>query len=1068
MLERAAGCIETNGRHLLRASKKSIKSRRMLHSTFWSHGAGDLDLPPWWTSIVQGALGSESGSESKSDLTNRYILSNPLGELALDFLYPAKTLAFIQKCSAYSPERWQCHRVIQSVKQSTRAYTSVAGEAPDPTTFKAEAPVESIRGRQRVVSNHVDTRSVLHEQLQSASVRDPDVIWQLYHRIKPTAADGTLLANILEFFASSGREIDTKRSTQVFESIPLLDRSAQVYRNVIESHLKLNNVSKANRIHQEALPTALAQGSVGSDLLLAYMIDRRDWSAAYDLWEAFHKHKPENFPASQLFNCLRNLSHIRERALSLAVYADARRQRVNIKTVKSQRKGMLKFVSEVGDLVLQLHFHQDYKNIRRLLNRLTRLGIATAEQYERLILGLLAQSTRDNLLVDRDSLHLSYELYQALKNTLYLTISRTTLKALLKSFCGTDNLTCMREIMDDWFRFYDGPDPASYRMLMAWFSKQGNVATVSDLSNAYSSRFPDDLKHLPVLLYAYARQGILEQTVSKFKEMSAMTANKLDLKCWNILLYAYAREDDVDGIFQCFNDLLSHGPKPDDYTFGTLMGACAIRGDLQNIEELLAMSDSYGSKRTVAMVDCLVMAQIKNDAMQDAEKVIEAAINLDLQGSRTRMWNYVLTAYAFRRDMESATRIHQRMQELGVPLDDMTYAALIQLLAMLGQADAADKLLRVAFYKDRKNITSFHYAIVMGGFYAVGKLEEVFQTYQRMEKAGLKPSAGDYSVLLKAGAKIDQYRINTSGSQEQQLAIAERILAQILPFASLTEVAAAAPRKGLSSQSINETYPALYFDYLIFVYGQRRAFDKVRELYGTYAELVKKLRPGRNVTPPLKLLCALMVSHLREEQWPDVEKCWTLAREQAMKLAKPLLAAAASEPFQALYHRRFILCPPLIYYLKALDEQGSFDVMRSTVQSLQQDGFLLNNNAWNTYIQILNRSYHHVEAFKLCEEWLMPGWLGWRGERGDHGGPIRRKQMWNLKSDRFNPGRLYPLYRTIVNLAGGLMDIRAMGTGDEGKKLIAQISESAPRTLDAVRSLPNMDDREQHDILKGF
>ena len=95
----------------------------------------------------------------------------------------------------------------------------------------------------------------------------------------------------------------------------------------------------------------------------------------------------------------------------------------------------------------------------------------------------------------------------------------------------------------------------------------------------------------------------------------------------------------------------------------------------------------------------------------------------------------------------------------------------------------------------------------------------------------------------------------------------------------------------------------------------------------------------------------------------------------------------------------------------------------------------------------------------------MPGWPGWPAvaERRR----VRKKEIKNLRTDRLLTGRLFPIYRTMVYLAGALLDIRSMGLGDEGMTLMAKIRKSAPRTLDAVRGLPRIDDKVQQDILRS-
>jgi hypothetical protein len=71
------------------------------------------------------------------------------------------------------------------------------------------------------------------------------------------------------------------------------------------------------------------------------------------------------------------------------------------------------------------------------------------------------------------------------------------------------------------------------------------------------------------------------------------------------------------------------------------MGLCALRGDVAGVQALLRQPDAKDNKRNVEAVDSLVLAYIKNDELEDAERFVEAALTMDLIGSRTRMWNYL-------------------------------------------------------------------------------------------------------------------------------------------------------------------------------------------------------------------------------------------------------------------------------------------------------------------------------------------------------------------------------------------------------------------------------------------
>ena len=98
MLERFCRHISSGGRCLLR----NRCQKRMLHSSFWLHGAEGLTP----------LLGSLSGGVSIAEVEalNRRILE---GQLHLEFLYPSKTLAFMKQVSRHglppTPPVSSCH-----------------------------------------------------------------------------------------------------------------------------------------------------------------------------------------------------------------------------------------------------------------------------------------------------------------------------------------------------------------------------------------------------------------------------------------------------------------------------------------------------------------------------------------------------------------------------------------------------------------------------------------------------------------------------------------------------------------------------------------------------------------------------------------------------------------------------------------------------------------------------------------------------------------------------------------------------------------------------------------------
>lgn len=137
MLERAKACLKSGARDSLRCAHTTPRSNRMLHSAFWNHGAGDLDLPPWAVSMLpmptdlplkngntwqqHRAVSGEGEEVVKSDST---ALSDGV---VLDFLYPPQALAWMHRANGQAWERWErrnARRLPDGFVQTSRGYAS--------------------------------------------------------------------------------------------------------------------------------------------------------------------------------------------------------------------------------------------------------------------------------------------------------------------------------------------------------------------------------------------------------------------------------------------------------------------------------------------------------------------------------------------------------------------------------------------------------------------------------------------------------------------------------------------------------------------------------------------------------------------------------------------------------------------------------------------------------------------------------------------------------------------------------------------------------------------------------
>ncbi|KAF2165031.1 hypothetical protein M409DRAFT_67345 [Zasmidium cellare ATCC 36951] len=177
--ERATACLKAGARDSLKCAQQAPRSKRRLHSTFWAHGAGGLDLPPWAVSmpptptdlpLKDDSTGAKQTSCSRSPPCS--IL--PHDGVFLDFLYPPQALAWLHRSQAQCCERWErrnARRLPEGFVQVPRGYSvrsyanasaaAVKGQKQD----KSKNPLNGVAGINGIdaVEEHTD----LHDNAQA-------------------------------------------------------------------------------------------------------------------------------------------------------------------------------------------------------------------------------------------------------------------------------------------------------------------------------------------------------------------------------------------------------------------------------------------------------------------------------------------------------------------------------------------------------------------------------------------------------------------------------------------------------------------------------------------------------------------------------------------------------------------------------------------------------------------------------------------------------------------------------------------------------------------------------------
>lgn len=180
--------------------------------------------------------------------------------------------------------------------------------------------------------------------------------------------------------------------------------------------------------------------------------------------------------------------------------------------------------------------------------------------------------------------------------------------------------------------------------------------------------------------------------------------------------------------------------------------------------------------------------------------------------------------------------------------------------------------------------------------------------------------------------------------------------------------------------------------------------------------------------------------------------------------------------------RRTILTRPLRYLLRALAAQNRIADVLTTFTGLVRQGYTFDTITWNRLIEYLCTAKPPMAllAFTLTERYLIPNFPGWTPRYTTKRNPRRSASSEGLQFIRgryMSYDTLVPQYRTMVFLTAALLKLRRMEAtgyaktkGEIGRFVgtVRQIEAVAPRTLEAVNSMPQIEhDPLQHRFLRS-
>ncbi|KAE8145125.1 hypothetical protein BDV25DRAFT_165319 [Aspergillus avenaceus] len=1104
MLERAAGCLESAGRRFFRDSNGAIRSPRPLYPNFGQTSGTNTECPQWFPVPLNSPGRVSTGTSSANRATHE--CQTPF----LDFLYPPQAQEFAVSCLLRSPRRLAARRRRKAISNFARTYTSGAASLHQTAGVEKSDPETS--DYRDIDHDREQAKCELLSLLAGSKLEEYDQAWSLYVSAgHPLEMNSALLAGL----SDSEQEADHKRAKRLFEGIPEDSRSADDYLHMAKSHVAFEKVSDVSHLCQQAINKGLGAPCWAFSFVHFLSTTQLDLvQQAWGIGPISSDDELWGLIASHLI-----VSDVSKSLIALATYLQGQ-------PPDSSAWHVARFLLKYFFVTPNIVESTPTDSLLLLLKEYNSLSILTPKHYFDLIRTLQESEIRSNFVR-------SIVVYRNFRWQMENEVPPAKLLGqLMRCLTKFEITTGIRYLLDELTLFYRKPSIDAYKHALIAFSRAGDVLNVDQTFERFLSDHgkPSSRRLLTPLLHVHARYGNVQETLRQFNRISEEFGMEPNAVCWNILLTAYTNAGDLSGSFTTFKKMIQEGVEPDSHTFGTLMGLCANRGDIDTVRQLLALAKRRRVQITAPFIDAIVEAYCNNQNLEMAESVAETCLGLEVKGSRVRMWNVLLWNYAFRMDLDSVSRARSRMDAAGIQPDGMTYAALMLTLVLLRQTDSARRILRTLHRSHRMYATEFHYTIILYGYVKDRNRDMVHILFREIKERFDRPGVSSSLLMLKSQLQRDlqlvKSRNGTVYSASVRLENAEKFLAKVIADFDTTKLATKQPSPGVGKQPLSEAFPAMYYEYMITAYGTRGVFAKIQELFDRYIKDRQASSTLENVDdmPPLRLLSALMLAYLKADQYEKVEECWNLAVSRAKSLARrPSIDEWLSSQFpstdiiepprpdSANYHKnilfdsdplvdestekspilptfRFMLSRPLSLYMRSLAYRNDTGKISETVVEVEKAGFKLTTYNWSTWVQMLASSENkddQYQAFNVFEERFIPNFPGWKNLRRGYGikppgvppgidnleNPKRGKHPDVLgKEGRRYWSKLQPDFMQPTYVSTVYLAAALAGFRErsivDGGAEVSALHDLAPKTIATLAEMPYLRDKFQGVLLR--
>ncbi|KAH9621119.1 hypothetical protein KSS87_008384 [Heliosperma pusillum] len=272
------------------------------------------------------------------------------------------------------------------------------------------------------------------------------------------------------------------------------------------------------------------------------------------------------------------------------------------------------------------------------------------------------------------------------------------------------------------------------------------------------------------LLTMYMKCGGMTDALQVF----SMSTDKNPIM-WSAIITGLAQIGNSKGALELFSNMHFSGINPSEYTFVGVINACSDIGAIREGKQVHCCIVKKGFEKQIYIISSLVDMYAKCCCVADARKGFDCLHEPDIV-----LWTSIISGYIQNGDNEEALNLYAKMEEEGIPPNDLTLASVLKgcsslaaleqgkqihahaikyglvkevtvgssLTSMYAKCGCIDEGRMVFQRMDTKDVVSWN--VMISGLAQNGCSDKALELFEEMRLLGVKPDNVTFVNILSA------------------------------------------------------------------------------------------------------------------------------------------------------------------------------------------------------------------------------------------------------------------------------------------------------------------------------